>query len=56
MAKILVVDDEPQIMRFGFTPLYIRYEDVWNSVVVLKEILESKSWDQPKFHQRGTVT
>ena len=47
---------EPQIMRFGFTPLYIRYEDVWNSVVVLKEILESKSWDQPKFHQRGTVT
>ena len=47
---------EPQIMRFGFTPLYIRYEDVWNSVVALKEILESKSWDQPKFHQRGTVT
>ncbi|WP_198971125.1 kynureninase [Xylophilus sp. ASV27] len=47
---------EPRIMRFGFTPLYIRFEDVWNSVVVLKEILQTGSWDQPKFHQRSAVT
>lgn len=47
---------EPKIMRFGFTPLYIGFEDVWNAVAVLKEILQSNSWDQPKFHQRGTVT
>ncbi|MBF5006771.1 kynureninase [Diaphorobacter caeni] len=47
---------EPKIMRFGFTPLYIGFEDVWNAVAVLKDILVSKSWDQPKFHQRGTVT
>ena len=47
---------EPQIMRFGFTPLYIGFEQVWNAVAVLKDILETKSWDQPKFHQRGTVT
>ena len=47
---------EPKIMRFGFTPLYIRFEDVWNSVAVLKDILQTRSWDQPQFHQRGTVT
>ncbi len=47
---------EPRIMRFGFTPLYIRFEDVWNAVAVLKDILHSKSWDQPQFHQRGAVT
>ncbi|GAB2486032.1 kynureninase [Comamonas humi] len=47
---------EPQIMRFGFTPLYIGFEDVWNAVAVLKDILQTGSWDQPRFHQRGTVT
>ena len=47
---------EPRIMRFGFTPLYIGFEDVWNAVAVLKGILQSKSWDQPRFHQRGAVT
>ena len=47
---------EPRIMRFGFTPLYIGFEDVWNAVAILKDILVSKSWDQPQFHQRGSVT
>ena len=47
---------EPRIMRFGFTPLYIGFEDVWSAVAVLKDILQSKSWDQPQFHQRGAVT
>ena len=47
---------EPRIMRFGFTPLYIGFEDVWNAVAILKDILQSRSWDQPQFHQRGAVT
>ena len=47
---------EPRIMRFGFTPLYTGFEDVWNAVAILKDILTSKSWDQPQFHQRGSVT
>lgn len=47
---------EPRIMRFGFTPLYIRFEDVWNAVAILKDILRTASWDQPQFHQRGSVT
>ena len=47
---------EPRIMRFGFTPLYIGYEDVWNAVAILQDILRSGSWNQPRFQQRGTVT
>ncbi|WP_018150924.1 kynureninase [Leeia oryzae] len=47
---------EPRIMRFGFTPLYTSFEDVWHAVAILKDILDSKSWDQPQFHRRGAVT
>ncbi|BCO29213.1 kynureninase [Rhodoferax lithotrophicus] len=47
---------EPGIMRFGFTPLYTRFEEVWHATAILKDILQSGSWDQPKFHQRDVVT
>ncbi len=47
---------EPRIMRFGFAPLYTRFEDVWNAVAILKDILSTESWDQAKFHQRTAVT
>lgn len=47
---------EPRIMRFGFTPLYTRFVDVWDAVAVLHEILNSRSWDRPRFHQRAAVT
>ncbi|MPM38387.1 Kynureninase [bioreactor metagenome] len=47
---------EPRIMRFGFTPLYTTFEDVWNAVAALKDILQTESWNQPRFQQRGAVT
>ena len=46
----------PDSMRFGFAPLYVGFEDVWNSVAILKEILLSKAWDQARFHERVAVT
>ena len=46
----------PDILRFGFTPLYLRYVDVWDAVTVLAEILQSRSWDAPQFHQQHKVT
>jgi len=36
---------EPGIMRFGFTPLYTSYQDVWDAVEILREILENQSYD-----------
>ncbi|MEY4100193.1 MAG: Family ership [Pseudomonadota bacterium] len=47
---------EPRIMRFGFTPLYTRFVDVWDAVAVLQDILTTRAWDQPNFHQRAAVT
>jgi kynureninase len=46
----------PDIVRFGLTPLYLRYEDVWIAVERCAEIMDSGSWDQPKFSTRRKVT
>jgi kynureninase len=46
----------PDILRFGFTPLYLRYVDVWDAAMVLKGILESGSWQRPEFQKRQLVT
>ena len=46
----------PDILRFGFTPLYLRYVDVWDAVMVLKRILESGAWRRPEFQKRQLVT
>lgn len=36
---------EPGIMRFGFTPLYVRYVDVWDAVASLRDILDREDYD-----------
>ncbi len=46
----------PDLMRFGFSPLYIRYEDIWDAVQCLKTCLQQKVWLQDKYHQRLPVT
>ena len=46
----------PDIIRFGFTPLYIDNNDVDGAVKILAEIMETKSWDKPEFHKRNAVT
>ncbi len=47
----------PDIMRFGFAPLYIRFLDVWNAVEILRDVLESGVWRDAQFAQRAaTVT
>lgn len=46
----------PDLMRFGFAPLYLRYVDVWDAVMRLAEVLRTREWDQPEFHSRKAVT
>lgn len=46
----------PDVIRFGLTPLYLRYEDVWTAVERCAEIVESRSWDRPRFSIRHKVT
>jgi kynureninase len=46
----------PDILRFGFTPLYVRYLDVWDAVEQFVQVLESGEWREARFHQRAAVT
>lgn len=46
----------PDIMRFGFAPLYLRYADIAKAARILAEVLATRAWDQPQYHQRAAVT
>jgi kynureninase len=46
----------PDILRFGFTPLYTCFVDVFDAVEALKEMLDSEAWREPRFSVRGKVT
>ncbi|MDR5865385.1 kynureninase [Halomonas koreensis] len=47
---------EPGLMRFGFTPLYLSFEDVWQAARHFREVLESGEYREPRFHVRSAVT
>ena len=47
---------EPDLMRFGFTPLYTRYTDVWDAVDRLLQVLASGEWRDARFATRAAVT
>ncbi len=46
----------PNLMRFGFTPLYLGEADVIRAADILGDILDSGEWDDPRFHARSRVT
>jgi kynureninase len=46
----------PDILRFGFAPLYVRFIDVYNTVENLAEIMASEEWNQEKFITKKAVT
>jgi kynureninase len=46
----------PDVIRFGLTPLYLGYEDIWEAAERCAAILESGSWRDPRFAVRGKVT
>jgi len=46
----------PDILRFGFTPLYTRFIDVWDAVEHLVQVLQSGEWREARFNQRAAVT
>ena len=46
----------PDIMRFGFTPLYIDEDDVTRAAEILARIITDRLWDDPAYHARQAVT
>ena len=46
----------PDILRFGFTPLYTSVHDVDGAVAILARIMAERRWDRPEFKARQKVT
>ncbi|MDB5955120.1 kynureninase [Ramlibacter sp.] len=46
----------PDILRFGFPPLYLRFEDVWQAVEHLRAVLVEEEWRRPEFQRVQAVT
>jgi kynureninase len=49
-------DRHPDILRFGFTPLYLGFGDVWHAAEQLRQVLESGEWQRPEFNRKHAVT
>lgn len=58
LKEVDVVADfrEPDVLRFGLTPLYLRYRDIVETVERLEQVCATEAWNKPQFHQRAAVT
>jgi kynureninase len=58
LAEAGVIADfrAPNILRFGFSPLYTQFVDVWDTVVQLTMLVSNGTYQQDRFEQRGQVT
>lgn len=57
IARGLVGDFRaPDIMRFGFTPLFIDAGDVDRAISVIADVMQNRLWDDPAYQQRAAVT
>jgi kynureninase len=45
----------PDLMRFGFAPIYNGFEDAWLAAEALAQVLGSREWDRPEFIERQKV-
>ena len=46
----------PDIMRFGITPVFLDEGDIKRAVLILRDILANRIWDDPRFTTRHRVT
>jgi kynureninase len=46
----------PDVLRFGFTPLYLRFVDAFDAAEQLRQVLQTGDWRRPEFNQRQAVT
>lgn len=46
----------PDILRFGITPLYLGFAELWDAVAVLREVMQAGDWRRPEFQTRRAVT
>ncbi len=47
---------QPNLLRFGFTPLYTRFVDCWDAVATLRDVVTTEAWREARFQHRNQVT
>jgi kynureninase len=47
---------EPDVLRSGFAPAYVRFVDVFDAVAALREVMEGREWARPEHRLRAKVT
>lgn len=56
IAKGVIGDfREPDIVRFGFAPLYLKHVEVWKAASFLGRIMQTRDWGGPQFKTRAKV-
>ena len=46
----------PDVIRFGITPLYTSFAEIWDAAAILTRILDEKLWNKPEFLMKKAVT
>lgn len=46
----------PDVLRFGFCPLYLGFADLWDAIAQLKAVMQDGEWQRPEFRIRAKVT
>jgi kynureninase len=46
----------PDVIRFGITPLYTSFAEIWDAAAILTRILDDKLWNRPEFLAKKAVT
>ncbi len=46
----------PDVMRFGFAPLFLRHRDVSDAIAILDDVMATEAWRDPRFQERHPVT
>ena len=46
----------PDVLRFGFAPLYVRFVDIFDAVNAIERVIRTGEWKQPRFVSRKPVT